>query len=95
MDKPEIPLWHLLITDFSLRHNACRRNAGAGDYGKLLGVTLKENRFVFSGDPGLETAEQDQRAIRFVSRPRTRAGRPRSEGTGHGSHGCTHQTPCD
>jgi hypothetical protein len=56
---------------------------------------LKENRFVFSGDPGLETAEQDQRAIRFVSRPRTRVGRPRSEGTGHGSHGCSHQTPCD
>ena len=69
MDKPEIPLWHVSIAGFSLRHNTFRRNAGAGDYGKLLGVALKENRFVFSGDPGLETAEQDQRAIRFVSRP--------------------------
>ena len=58
------------IADFSLRHNTFRRSAGAGDYGKLQGVALKENRFVFSGDPGLETAEQDQRAIRFVSRPR-------------------------
>ena len=69
MDKPQIPLWHVSIADFSLRHNTFRRSAGAGDYGKLQGVALKENRFVFSGDPGLETAEQDQRAIRFVSRP--------------------------
>ena len=52
MDNAEIPLWHVSITDFSLRHNAFRRNRSAGDYGKLLGVALKENRFVFSGDPG-------------------------------------------
>ena len=66
----EIPLWHVSIdSDFSLRHNAFRRTAWwTATARKLLGVALKENRFVFSGDPGLETAEQDQRAIRFVSR---------------------------